>query len=204
MRGYGKKFLPGFTFDNEVLLGCFARPGRTMLADLEAMEPYIRTGVMMALAGDLETRRLSASPLPPGEEEDRAPEVERGAGDLDVAELNAVEAVASGRSIVVDCPPGSQRVQTVASICADAAASKRSVVVVPARLSSGRQLIAELDRLGLGDLILDFRRESAAAYPHGSTPERSHSCLPKKTVDLRRTRGDASPARDLRRRPAPA
>lgn len=187
VRGYGKKFLPGFTFDNEVLLGCFARPGRTMLADLEAMEPYIRTsGVMMALAGDLETRRLSASPLPPGGEEDRAPEVERGAGDLDVAELNAVEAVASGRSIVVDCPPGSQRVQTVASICADAAASKRSVVVVPARLSSGRQLIAELDRLGLGDLILDF---SAVE----KVPQRIRTGLrlkipqlsTEKTVDLR-------------------
>lgn len=154
---YGRNFLPGFDFENEMLLGCFERPERTMLADLEAMEPYIRTsGIMMALAGDEETRRLSAAPLPPGGEEDRAPEVERGAGDLDVAELNVVEAVASGRSIVVDCPPGSQRVQTVASICADAAASKRSVVVVPSRLSSGRQLIAELERLGLGDLVLDF------------------------------------------------
>lgn len=176
--GYGKTFLPGFDFDHEMLLGCFERPERTMLADLEAMEPYIRTsGIMMALAGDEETRRLSAAPLPPGGEEDRAPEVERGAGDLDVAELNVVEAVASGRSIVVDCPPGSQRVQTVASICADAAASKRSVVVVPSRLSSGRQLIAQLERLGLGDLVLDFSAVD-------KVPQRIRTGLRLKTPEL--------------------
>ncbi|QOR45409.1 hypothetical protein [Trueperella pecoris] len=192
---YGKMYLPGFAYENEVLLGCFARPERTMLADLEAMEPYIRTsGIMMALAGDQETRRLSAAPLPPGGDEDRAPEVERGAGDLDVAELNAVEAVASGRSIVVDCPPGSQRVQTMASICADAAASNRSIVVVPARLSSGRQLIEELERLGLGDLVLDFsavekvaqriRTGLRLASPHLPTDETIE--LRSKLVSVRR------------------
>ena len=154
---FGRMYLPGFTSEFVAYLGCFERPERTMLSDLEAMEPYIRTsGIMMALAGDEETRKLSAAPLPPGGEEDRAPEVERGAGDLDVDELNAVEAVASGRSIVVDCPPGSRRTETMASICADAAASNRSILVVPARLSSGRQLIDELEALGLGDLVLDF------------------------------------------------
>lgn len=155
--GLGQMYLPGFAYEFVAYLGCFERPERTMLADLEAMEPYIRTsGIMLALAGDDQTRKLSAAPLPPGGEEDRAPEVERGAGDLDVDELNAVEAVASGRSIVVDCPPGSNRTATMASICADAAASNRSILVVPARMSSGRQLIAELEELGLGDLVLDF------------------------------------------------
>ncbi len=153
----GRMYLPGFDVESVAYLGCFERPERTMLSDLEGMEPYIRTsGIMMALAGDEETRKLSAAPMLPGGEEDRAPEVERGAGDLDVAELNAVEAVASGRSIVVDCPPGSKRTETMASICADAAASNRSILVVPARLSSGRQLIEELEQLGLGDLVLDF------------------------------------------------
>ncbi|MFP7706542.1 hypothetical protein [Trueperella sp. LYQ141] len=153
----GRMYLPSFAYEPQVLLGCFERPERTIVADLEAMEPYIRTsGIMMALAGDEETRKLSAAPLPPGGDEDRAPEVERGAGDLDVAELNAVEAVASGRSIVLDCPPGSKRTQTVASICADAAASNRSVIVVPSRRSAADSVIAELDRLGLGELVLDF------------------------------------------------
>ncbi|MDP9806174.1 hypothetical protein J2S70_000756 [Trueperella bonasi] len=160
----GRMYLPGFASEMVAHLGCFERPERTLLADLEAMEPYIRTsGIMMALAGDAKTRKLSVTPLPPGKDEDRAPEVERGAGDLDVAELNAVEAVASGRSVVLDCPPGSRRFETIASICADAAASNRSILVVPARLSSGCQLIDELEHLGLGDLVLDFSDVDGAA-----------------------------------------
>ncbi len=163
LRELGRVYLPGFDYEAKALLGSFSRPERTMLADLEAMEPYIRTsGVMMALAGDEETRRLSAAPLPPGLREDRAPEVERGAGDLDVCELNAVEAAASGRSLVLDCPPGSERLATIASMCADAAASGNSVVVIPSRASSGHALREELERLNLGDLVLDFTDVEAA------------------------------------------
>lgn len=163
LRELGRVYLPGFDYEAKALLGSFSRPERTMLADLEAMEPYIRTsGVMMALAGDEETRRLSAAPLPPGLREDRAPEVERGAGDLDVCELNAVEAAASGRSLVLDCPPGSERLATIASMCADAAASGNSVVVIPSRASFGHALREELERLNLGDLVLDFTDVEAA------------------------------------------
>lgn len=160
----GQAHLPGFSYDSKAVLGCFARPEKTMLADLEAMEPYIRTsGVMVALAGDEDSRKLTSAPLLPGLVEDRDPAVERGAGDLDVGELDAVEAVASGRSIVLDCPPGAARYATLASICADAAASGRSVVVIPARASSGQTLRAELENINLGDLVADF--SDVAAVP---------------------------------------
>lgn len=157
-------YLPGFAYESKTVLGCFARPEKTMLADLEAMEPYIRTsGVMFALAGDEESRKLTSAPLLPGLAEDRDPAVERGAGDLDVRELDAVEAVASGRSIVLDCPPGSSRYATIASICADAAASGRSVIVIPARASSGQTLRTELENINLGELVADF--SDVAAVP---------------------------------------
>lgn len=153
----GRMYLPGYHFESRSLLGSFSRPARTMLADLEAMEPYIRTsGIMLALAGDDETRRLSAAPLPPGREEDRSPAVERGVGDQDPRELSAVEAVASGRSLVLDCPPGSRRLETLTSIVADSAASGRSVLVIPSRASAGQALIAELEKRGLGELAVDF------------------------------------------------
>lgn len=153
----GRIYLPGFTFKNRALLGSYSRPEHALLADLESMEPYIRTsGIMLALAGDEETRKLSSAPLPPIELEDRAPEVERGAGDLDVVELGAIEAVASGRSLVLDCPAGSERASTVASMMADAAASGRSVLFIPARASSAQALQAELAKLGLDDLVADF------------------------------------------------
>ncbi|USR79242.1 hypothetical protein [Arcanobacterium pinnipediorum] len=153
----GRIYLPGFTYEPHVTLGSFFQPERTMLADLEAMEPYIRTsGTMLALAGDEEARQLSSLPLSPGNPKDRHPEQERGVGDLDPAELDVVEAVAAGRSIVVDCPPGSQRYETMAAIAADTVASGRSLIVVPSRASSAAQLVAELDRRGLGSLVADF------------------------------------------------
>ncbi len=164
VRELGRVYLPGFEYQVSMLLGSFVHPGQVLLSDLEAMKPYIETsGIMAALAGDEPTRRLSAAPLPPAERRDRAPEVERGAGDRDVAELAVVEAVASGRSVVVDTPPGSQRVGTLAAIAADAAASGRSMVYIPSRASAGRAFTDELNRLGLGDLYLDFADLDAVA-----------------------------------------
>lgn len=128
-----------------------------MLADLEAMEPYVRTSpVMLALAGDQESRDESSQPLPAGNPHDRNPDQERGVGDLDVAELEVVEAVASGRSLVVDCPPGSQRSATMSAIAADTVASGRSLIIVPSRASSAADVVSQLEQHGLGDLVADF------------------------------------------------
>ncbi|MFC5281472.1 hypothetical protein ACFPGO_06265 [Arcanobacterium canis] len=150
-------FLPGFEFEERALLGLFARPERQMLEDLEAIAPYVRTsGIMAALAGDDETARLTSSPIPPGSPDDRAPEAERGAGDHDVDELHAVEAVASGRSFVLDTPPGSEKFSTLASIAADRAASGASVLFVPTDEGSAREFVAHMRHAGLEDLVLDL------------------------------------------------
>ena len=157
LRQLGRIYLPGFSYDEAEILGCFARPALSLMDDFESMESYMRTsGVLLALAGDAETRRLSAAPIPPGNPVDRAPGTERGAGDLDVAELDAIEAIASQRSLVIDAPPGSERIRTIASACADAAASGRSVIVIPSRGSVGQALNLELNKLGLGELVADF------------------------------------------------
>ncbi|XCB30787.1 hypothetical protein RQN30_05355 [Arcanobacterium hippocoleae] len=128
-----------------------------MLSDLEAMEPYIKnSGIAAALAGDQKLRKITGAPIPPGMKADRLPEVERGAGDLDPAELDVVEAVASGRSIVIDAPAGSRRTETLASIMADAAASGKSLIFIPSRGSSAAAVKTELENIGLGDMVLDF------------------------------------------------
>lgn len=157
IRELGRQYLPNFSYRVSSLLGTFTKPQATLLADLEAMKPYIETsGIMAALAGDEERRALSASPLPPANCEDRSPETERGAGDLDVVELSAVEAVASGRSIAIDAPVGSNAIGTLASIAADAAATGRFVLYIPTQQTSRGAFIEEMERLGLGDLILDL------------------------------------------------
>ncbi|MDY6142708.1 MAG: hypothetical protein SPI14_00645 [Arcanobacterium sp.] len=159
-----KIYLPSFAWEQESLLGCFIRPEHAILADFEAMEGHIKhSGVMAALAGDDRRRELTSAPLPPILREDRSPEVERGAGDLDAVELGVVEAVAAGRSLVLDAVPGSKRFKVIASMVADAAASGKSVMFVPARTASTQALIQELDQLGLGELLLDLSDVSHAA-----------------------------------------
>lgn len=157
IRELGRKYLPNFSYKVSSLLGTFAKPRETLLADLEAMKPYIEhSGIMAALAGDEERRTLASSPLPPANLEDRSPEAERGAGDLDVVELAAVEAVASGRSIAIDAPVGSKATSTLVSIAADAAATGRFVLYIPTQQTSRGAFIEEMERLGLGELILDL------------------------------------------------
>lgn len=150
-------YLPGFQFENQNIIGCFHAPSEVILSDLEAMFPYIHnSGVVAALAGNAKLQKMMSAPVPPGMAADRLPEVERGVGNLDPAELDIVEAVASGRSIVIDAPAGSQRIETLASITADAAASGKSLIFVPSRAASGAALKAQLIELGLGEMVLDF------------------------------------------------
>ncbi|MDD7465079.1 MAG: hypothetical protein PUK59_02430 [Actinomycetaceae bacterium] len=161
----GRTYLTDFSYEPQALLGCFSHPGERLVRDLEAMKPFIEeSGVMAALAGDERVRSLTGAPLPPGDQEDRAPEVERGVGDRDVDELHAVEAVASGRSLVIDCPPGAAGIGTIVSIAADAAASGRSVLIVPAHASTGAAIQRECEAAGVGDLVLNFWDRDTAAY----------------------------------------
>lgn len=152
-----RAYLPGFKLEQQNIIGCFHTPAQVVLSDFEAMAAYLQnSGIVAALAGDAKLRSKTSAPVPPGMAADRLPEVERGAGDLDPAELDIVEAVASGRSIVIDAPAGSQRIETLASIAADAAASGKSLIFVPSRASSGAALKAQLTDLGLGEMVLDF------------------------------------------------
>ncbi|MDY5585403.1 MAG: hypothetical protein SPG61_06415 [Arcanobacterium sp.] len=165
LNSLGTAYLPGYVFTEQNLIGCFDTPAQSLLADLEAMAPYVySSGILAAVAGDEHRRERTSAPVPPGLAEDRIPEVERGIGDHDVAELDVIEAVASGRSIVIDTPPGSERFSTVASIAADAVASGKSFVFVPSRAASGNALKAELEAVGLGELVLDF--SDLESVPH--------------------------------------
>ncbi|MGO1944392.1 MAG: hypothetical protein ACTH1Z_08315 [Ancrocorticia sp.] len=188
LRDLSRGYLSGFGFEPRVLLGSFVHPGQVLLADLEAMHPYIESsGVMAALAGDAQTRQLSSAPLPPPELRDRAPEAERGAGDRDVEELVAIEAVASGRSVVINTPPGSEKVGTLAGIVADAAASGRSVLYIPGGATAGRALIDELENLELGDLALDFSDMDGVALRLRTGMRMRHKDAPSAQVSANRS-----------------
>ncbi|MGO1637694.1 MAG: hypothetical protein ACTHYS_03750 [Ancrocorticia populi] len=188
LRDLCRRYLDDYGYEPKVLLGNFTHPGAVLLADLEAMHPYIESsGVMAALAGDKQTRGLSSAPLPPPELSDRSPEAERGAGDRDVEELAAIEAVASGRSVVINTPPGSEKVGTLAGIVADAAASGRSVLYIPGGATAGRALIDELENLDLGDIALDFSDVESVAMRLRTGMRLRHKDAPSVQISANRS-----------------
>ncbi|MGJ9493680.1 hypothetical protein ACRQEF_00540 [Actinotignum sp. GS-2025a] len=157
-------YLPGASYRPQVLLGMFADPAARAITDAELLRPVmIRSGVLAAIAGDRGTHQLTSAPLPPAEKRDRAPEGERGVGDLDVAELAAVEAVATGRDVVIDTPPGSADVTTLVAIAADAAASSRSVLYIPGTRARRAAVTARAAELGVGELLIDLSDINGAA-----------------------------------------
>ncbi|VDG75807.1 putative DNA helicase [Actinobaculum suis] len=157
VRQLAQIYLPGASYTPARKLGIFIDPNREILEDVNQARPYIRrSGVLAAVAGHTETRKLTTVPLAPADKEDRSPEGERGVGDQDVAELAAVEAVATGRDVVIDTPPGSNDFGAKVSVAADAAGSGRSVLYVPGSANEARAFVEEMNRLGVGNLVVDF------------------------------------------------
>ncbi|ROR73397.1 DNA helicase [Bogoriella caseilytica] len=160
IREVGSRYLAGFELTEKLLVGPFVQPGRILLDDLESMRPYLaKSPVVAALAGDDEAQSVLDVPLPPRVRGDRAPEDERGAGDLDPDQAYAVDVAASGRNVFIDAPPGSDVHGALAALLADAAASGRHSVYVPGSRRTGRALVGRLQEIGLGGLSLDMATE---------------------------------------------
>lgn len=158
LREIGEAHLTDFEVVDRVLAGPFIQPSQLLLDDLDAVEPLLAQNVLTrALAGDIEARRQLNRPLPPLNLEDREPDAERGVGDLDPIQQSAIEIVAAGENLILDARPGSTSAALVAGILADAAASGRRVVHVPASRRTGRAIAAALDDAGLSDLVLDLQ-----------------------------------------------
>lgn len=153
----GEQHLPDFTLEDRVLIGPFVHPGQVLVDDLEAMHDHlVAHDVVAALAGVPEAREVLARPLPEPVGADRAPQTERGVGDLDPDQQRVVDAVTAGTDLFIDAPPGADVPATLAAVLADAVASGRRVLYVPGTRRVGRALVEELDRLGLRDLVLDL------------------------------------------------
>ncbi|MBM6979677.1 MAG: DNA helicase [Actinomyces succiniciruminis] len=158
----GREFLPGFEIHERLVVGAFVHPGQALLEDFDATVDRARTSALVAaLAGDAEARAALDVALPEPNPTDRAPESERGVGDLDPAQLDAVEAVGSGASLLLDAPPGSDVAAVLAAIMADAAALGRTVLHVPATSADGHAVAAALRELGLGSIVIDLTEDPA-------------------------------------------
>ncbi|AYD90450.1 DNA helicase [Actinomyces lilanjuaniae] len=158
----GRQYLPGFEFHERLVVGAFVHPGQALVEDFDAVVERSRTSALVAaLAGDEGARTALEVDLPDLDLTDRAPEAERGVGDLDPAQLAVVEAVGTGANLLVEAPPGSDVPGTLAAVFADAAAMGRTVVHVPATGADGHAVAAAMREAGAGSMVIDLTEDPA-------------------------------------------
>ncbi|MDM7830635.1 hypothetical protein [Cellulomonas edaphi] len=156
----GEAVLEDFALAERVVVGTFVHPGQVLVDDLDQLAGTLdRHEVVAALAG-VDADALAGRALPEPVVGDRDPALERGVGDLDPAQQHVLDVVATGTHLFVDAPTGADVTGTLAALVADAAASGRTVLYVPGHRRSATALVERLERLGLGDLVLDVAPEA--------------------------------------------
>lgn len=155
LRSHAAAFGDDFAIEEALVLGAFDDPEQRLLADIDECAPLIGSSLLLAsVAGDRAAREELTGPLPAVPLGDRDPFAERGLGDLDDLQFSILDVVASGRSLVVQTPPGSDAVGTAVAIAADAAASGKSVAIVAGARRAAQALAEALADQGVDDLVV--------------------------------------------------
>ncbi len=150
----------GFSISHRAVLGTFTIEPGAAAADLKAMAPELEGhDVVAALAGDEQAARTVR---------DAASE---GAGDrplhlvldADAAQADVVAAVAAGRTVRVDAPPGTGRTQTIVNLVGELVASGQRVLVVGSKRASLASVLDRLTSAGLDEVALDLSSVRSAA-----------------------------------------
>lgn len=190
--------VPGFRVAPRLVVGTFSYNKLPMVADLAAQGAALAThDVIAALAGDPDALHAVRQTLP-DPEPDRDPADERLVLDADSSQQAVVDDVRAGAHLVVDGPPGTGKSQTIANLVAALAAEGKRVLLVAEKRAAIETVVGRLDRLGLGDLVLDVhdgaanrRRlavEIGAALERNSDVAEPSTGEPERTLLDRRTR----------------
>jgi len=150
--------VPEFSVAPRLVLGTFSYAKLPMVADLAAQGADLADhDVVAALAGDPDAMRAVRSELPDrGEPLDQDPDLDRTILDADSSQQEAIEAVREGSHLVIHGPPGTGKSQTIANLVAALAADGKRVLFVAEKRAAIDAVLGRLDRVGLGDLVLDL------------------------------------------------
>ena len=150
----------GFAIDPRVVLANFSYAKLPMVNDLLAAEDLLaRNTLICAIAGDEEARQslrerrgevtLSAPDTIP-------PSNEFLVLDADASQSYAINAVVAGADLVIDGPPGTGKSQTIANLIATLSAQGKRVLFVAEKRAAIDAVLNRLEKVGLGDLVLDL------------------------------------------------
>ncbi len=146
--------LPGFELRDETVLGIFEHPAAILLREYDRPSPLISSDIVRALSGDGDARTRTLVALPDPDPVDRDPWQEIGVGDLTPRQQDVVEAVAAGRSLVIDAPQGADDLSVLASAVAESGARGRSTLHIAGSPSRAARLEARLRALGVDEMSL--------------------------------------------------
>jgi Mrp family chromosome partitioning ATPase len=190
--------IPGFEIAPRLVLGTFSYAKLPMVADLAAqLESLANHDVVAALAGDptaLRAVRTAVRDAPP----DTDPAREHLVLDADSSQQAVIDAVRSGANLVIKGPPGTGKSQTIANLIASLASEGKRTLFVAEKRAAIDAVVGRLERLGLGDLVLDvydgasnkrrLAQELGAALDRASDAEDPDTAAAERTLSERRTR----------------
>ena len=149
--------VPDFAITPRLVIGTFSYAKLPMVADLAAQGDALADhDVVAALAGDPDALRAVRSELDRSRVDLDDPERDVLVLDADSSQREAIEAVRSGSHLVVHGPPGTGKSQTIANLIASLAADGKRVLFVAEKRAAIDAVVGRLDRVGLGDLVLDL------------------------------------------------
>ncbi|GAA2745176.1 hypothetical protein GCM10009868_25650 [Terrabacter aerolatus] len=153
--GHACERVPEFEITPRLVLGTFSYAKLPMVADLALQGATLADhDVVAALAGD-ESALAAVRLRVPESEPDPDPEHEYLVLDADSSQHAAIDAVRAGAHLVVKGPPGTGKSQTIVNLIASLAAEGKSTLFVAEKRAAIDAVLTRLDRLGLGDLVLD-------------------------------------------------
>jgi hypothetical protein len=167
LREVARPEVAGFDIVERLVVGNFSYAKQPMAIDLAgSVDAMARHPVVRAIAGDPEARRdlLAAQPaVDPRATDHLGPAAEHLVLDADASQSQVIASVLAGGNLVVQGPPGTGKSQTIANLVAALAAEGRSVLFVAEKRAAIDAVTDRLERVGLGDLVLDL---------HGGTTSR--------------------------------
>ncbi len=190
--------IPGFEIAPRLVLGTFSYAKLPMVADLTAQLGTLADhDVVAALAGDPAALKAVRTTVPDSPT-DIDPAREHLVLDADSSQQAVIDAVRSGANIVIKGPPGTGKSQTIANVIASLASEGKRTLFVAEKRAAIDAVVGRLERLGLGDLVLDvydgasnkrrLAQELGAALERASDAEDPDTAGIERTVIDRRTR----------------
>ena len=151
--------VPGFEILDRQVIGTFTYAKLPMVRDLQAAgELLADSDVVAAIAGDGQAQELLGADEAAGRDDPLpdSPEDDYSVLDADSSQRSAIDAVLSGRSLVIHGPPGTGKSQTITNLIAALVARGRKVMFVAEKRAAIDAVLSRLKGVNLGDMVLDI------------------------------------------------